>query len=39
MDPPILKSYDIGDGRDSEKKRRKSENGVGLVPGVNPEGQ
>lgn len=38
MDPPILKSYNIGDGGDSEK-RRKSENGVGVVPGVNPEGQ
>lgn len=38
MDPPILKSYNIGDGRDSEK-RRKSEKGVGVVPDVNPGGQ
>lgn len=38
MDPLILKSYNRGDGRDSDK-RRKSENGVGVVPGVNPGGQ
>lgn len=38
MDPPILKSYNIGDGRDSEK-RRKYEKGVGVVPAVNPGGQ
>lgn len=37
MDPPILKSYNISDGRDSEK--RKSEKGVGVVPDVNPGGQ